>query len=157
MKTYIINPDTFQPVEIEDWKKDADPARAQLVAISRDGIENLLLVSKSYLPDGYTFEKAQEACANFKPQNAPNGLTFRAPTRHECIDLYDARFTARLDEALRLIGGDFAKRGRYHWTCERDTDPNYANLAWFSNGYYGCMSYYGMYLTLLALPVALYF
>ncbi len=42
MKTYIINPDTQKPVSIEEWAKDADPTRAQLLLV--DTGEKLSLI-----------------------------------------------------------------------------------------------------------------
>ena len=154
MKTYIVNPDNNKLVPIEDWRKDPDPKRAQLLAIETDD-DHLLLVSKSYLPCGEVdWEKAQKACAEFKPME---GITFRCPTRKECIDLYDARFQG-LDEAVELTGGNFARRkeGNWYWTAERDTDPRcVAYSAWFSYGSGGGMSYYLVYSASLALPVTL--
>lgn len=150
MKTYIINPDNNKPVSIEDWSKDADPTRARLLAIETDD-GHLLVMSKSYLPGGYTFNEAQKACADFR---ALEGLTFRCPTRKECIDLYDARFQG-LDAATELTDGNFANRDFYHWTSEKDANPNHAGNAWCSFGYYGYMGYYNLYSTHLALPVAL--
>ena len=150
MKTYIINPDNNKPVTIDEWSKEANPTRAQLLALeTEDG--HLLVMSKSYLPGDHTFEEAQKVCAEFKPID---GITFRCPTRKECIDIYDARFQG-LDEAIKLTGGDYAKRGRYHWTGDRDADPDYADYAWYSGGNYGCLDSSGMYDTSLALPVAL--
>ena len=154
MKIYIINPDNGKPVTIEDWRKDADPKRAQLLAIETDE-DHLLLMRKSYLPGEHTFEEAQKACAGFiTPEFGSTNITFRCPTRKECIDIYDARFQG-LDEAIELTGGDYAKRGRWHWTSERDSDPKYANRAWFSNGSNGCLNYNNVFNSYLALPVAL--
>ena len=151
MKTYIVNPDNNKLVPIEDWRKENDPTRAQLLAIETDD-DHLLLVSKSYLPGEHEFDEAQKACAEFKPME---GITFRCPTRKECIDLYDARFQG-LDEAVKLTGGDFARRSRYHWTAERDADPRCdANGAWYSYGSYGCMYGGNVCTTYLALPVTL--
>ena len=154
MKTYIVNPDNNKLVPIEDWRKDSDPTRAQLLAIETDD-DHLLLVSKSYLPCGEVdWEKAQKACAEFKPME---GITFRCPTRKECIDLYDARFQG-LDEAVELTGGNFAHNpdGNWYWTAERDADPKYASSAWYSGGSGGCMSVNTVvYNAGLALPVAL--
>lgn len=149
MKIYIINPDNNKPVTIEDWRKDENPTRAQLLAIETKD-ERLLIMSKSYLPGEHTFEKAQKACAAFKPIE---GITFRSPTRKECIDIYDARFQG-LDEAIKLTGGDYANRGRYHWTGDRDTYPNYARYAWFSSGNLGFILNFSMSHSYLALPVA---
>ena len=134
MKTYIINPDNNKPVSIEDWRKDKNPIRAQLLAVETDD-GHLLVLSKSYLPGLHEFDEAQKAAADFKPLE---GVTFRCPTRKDCIDLYDARFQG-LDEAVKLTGGDFCNRtdGNWFWTAERDADPRYANFAWFFYGTYG--------------------
>ena len=136
MKTYIINPDNNKPVPIEDWRNDENPTRAQLLAVETDD-GHLLVLSKSYLPGLHEFDEAQKAAADFKPLE---GVTFRCPTRKECIDLYDARFQG-LDEAVKLTGGDFCNRtdGNWFWTAERDADPRYANTAWFFSGYNGTL------------------
>ena len=141
MKTYIINPDNNKPVPIEDWRKDENPTRAQLLAVETDD-GHLLVLSKSYLPGLHEFDEAQKAAADFKPLE---GVTFRCPTRKECIDLYDARFQG-LDEAVKLTGGDFCNRtdGNWFWTAERDADPRYANGAWIFNGTYGYLNGYGV-------------
>lgn len=149
MKIYIINPDNNKPVTIDDWSKDANPTRAQLLAIeTEDG--RLLIMSKSYLPGQHTFDDAQKACAAFHPLES---ITFRAPSRKECIDIYDARFQG-LDEAIKLTGGDYAQRGRYHWTGDRNTDPKYAGNAWCSYSGNGYLRNSGMYHSVLALPIA---
>jgi len=132
MKTYIINPDNNKLVSIEDWRKETDPTRAQLLAVETDD-DHLLVINKSFLPGEYNFEEAQKAAAAFRPME---GIIFRCPTRKECIDLYDARFHG-LDEAVALTGGEFGKPGRWFWTCERDADPNYAHTAWLFGGSYG--------------------
>ena len=160
MKTYIINPDNFQPVTIEDWRKDENPTRAELLLIQRDDLPGILM-SKSYImEDGkvkrFEFEEAQKACADFHPQGA-DGLTFRAPTRKEHVDMYDARFLADLDEAIKLTGGNFATGVGAHWTSERDTDPRCNEYyAWSAYGHHGCFSYYYVCSSYLALPVVLY-
>lgn len=148
MQIYIINPDTNKPVSIEDWLKSDDPTRAQLLAIEAV-FGNLLIMSKSYLPGEHTFDEAQKACASFHPME---GIPFRAPSRKECIDIYDARFQG-LDEAIKLTGGDYAKRGN-HWTGDRDTDPNYANGAWCCYGRVCGLRYSNVCNFNLALPVA---
>lgn len=142
MKTYIINPDNNKPVPIEDWRKDKNPIRAQLLAVETDD-GHLLVLSKSYLPGLHEFDEAQKAAADFKPLE---GVTFRCPTRKECIDLYDARFQG-LDEAVKLTGGDFCNRtdGNWFWTAERDADPRYANTAWIFGGNTGTLNSYFVY------------
>lgn len=160
MKTYIINPDNFQPVTIEDWRKDENPTRAELLLIQRDDIPGILM-SKSYIMENgkvkrFEFEEAQKACADFHPKGA-DGLTFRAPTRKEHVDMYDARFLADLDEAIKLTGGNFATGVGAHWTSERDTDPRYdSSLAWYASGSGGYFNGIIMYSAFLALPVVLY-
>lgn len=140
MKTYIVNPDNNKLVSIEDWRKEEDPTRAQLLAVETDD-DHLLVMSKSFLPGEFTFEEAQEAAAAFRPME---GITFRCPTRKECIDLYDARFKGGLDEAVKLTGGEFGKPGRWFWTCERDADPNYAYYGWSFTGTYGYLNANGV-------------
>jgi len=154
MKIYIINPDTHKPVTIDEWRNDADPVRASLIAIETAEGAPLLVLRKSYLPELMNFGDAQKACADYVDTSLPD-KTFRCPTRKECIDLYDARFEG-LDEAVKLTGGDFAANYKYHWTCERDKDPRYsAHNAWYSHGIYGYMSNFNMYYSNLALPVTL--
>ena len=150
LKIFIINPDTIRPVTIDEWRKDDIPSRAQLLAIeTEDG--RLIIMRKSYLPGEYTFEDAQKACALFKPIE---NVTFRCPTRKECIDLYDARFQG-LDEAIELTGGDYAKRSRDQWTVDLDTDPNYAGYAWCCSDGIGYLDSLKMCTLFLALPVAI--
>ena len=153
MKTYIINPDTQKPVSIEEWAKDADPTRAQLLLV--DTGEKRILVRKAFLPEGEVdFDRAQELCAAYRPfPESP--FTFRAPTRKECVDLYDALFLGGLDEAVRLTGGDYGRKGKWFWTCERDADPDFASGAWCSNDGGGFLDYGNLCSTFLALPVAL--
>lgn len=153
MKTYIINPDTQKPVSVEEWAKDTDPTRAELLLV--DTGEKRILMRKAFLPCGeFKFYKAQKECAAYKPfPESP--FTFRAPTRKETLDLYDARFLGGLDEAVRLTGGDFGKNGRWYWTCEKDADPDCAYYAWCSNGSIGYLSYGYLINAYLALPVAL--
>jgi len=153
MKTYIINPDTQKPVPVEEWAKDTNPTRAELLLV--DTGEKRILMRKAFLPCGEVeFDKAQKECAAYKPfPESP--FTFRAPTRKETLDLYDARFLGGLDEAVRLTGGDFGKSGGGDWTCEEDADPDFAYSAWYSGGSVGCLYSGNLYDANLALPVAL--
>ena len=140
METFVINPDTHKPVSVAEWKKDANPTRATLLLIKTEGYS--LIIAKNCFDGYFTFEEAQKKAADFKPEGLES-LTFRCPTRKECIDLYDARFVGGLDDALKLVGGD-AMSGTI-WTCERDVDPwfarrYYAYLAWLfgsTSGYLG--------------------
>ena len=123
MDIYVINPDNNNLVPVEEWNKESDPTRAEFVAISVTG--GILVIKKKRIPDSYTFEEAEKACADLDPFC---GAAFRSPTRKECIDIYDARFQG-LDETLDLVGGD-PIRGPL-WTCELDADPGYnVHYAW---------------------------
>ena len=140
METFVINPDTHKPVSVAEWAKEKNPKRAELLLLKTEGYS--LLIAKKMFDGEYDFDKAQEKAAEYKPKGL-EGLTFRCPTRRECVDIYDARFIAGLDEALKLVGGD-AMSGAI-WTCERDVDPwfarrYYATNAWFfyqTSGYLG--------------------
>lgn len=141
MKTYIINPDTQKPVSIEEWAKDADPTRAQLLLV--DTGEKRMLVRKSFFPGEYNFKDAQEIAAAYKPfPESP--FAFRCPTRKESLDLYDARFVGGLDKAVKLTGGNFCcdPDDNWFWTCETDVDPRTnATNGWYFNGYGGALGY----------------
>ncbi len=70
-------------------------------------------------------------------QRALADIGKRSMTRHEFIDIYDARFMYDLDTAFRSIGG--APMTGFYWTCEEDLDPQYdstiAFLGSFCAGY----------------------
>ena len=142
MEIYIVNPDTGKLVTIDDWRKEEDPTRAELIAIKREGLKTLLL-AKDFV-DGdkrFTFADAQKAAAQFVLEDDPFGdkLAFRCPTRKECIDIYDARFSG-LDDARALLGGQSLKA--LFWTCDKDSDPEYtATTAWYFSGTTGTLSY----------------
>lgn len=144
MKTYIINPDTQKPVPIEEWAKDADPTRAQLLLV--DTGEKRMLVRKSFFPGEHNFKDAQEIAAAYKPfPESP--FAFRCPTRKESLDLYDARFLGGLDEAVKLTGGNFCcdPDDNWFWTCEMDVNPRYsANSGWYFIGNYGTLNNSGV-------------
>jgi len=140
MKTYIINPDTQKPVHIEEWAKDADPTRAQLLLV--DTGEKRMLVRKSFFPGEHNFKDAQKIAAAYKPfPESP--FAFRCPTRKESLDLYDARFLGGLDKAVKLTGGNFCcdPDDNWFWTCEMDVDPRLnAGGGWFFYGLFGTLS-----------------
>ena len=144
MKTYVINPDTQKPVSLEEWAKDADPTRAQLLLV--DTGEKRMLVRKSFFPGEHNFKDAQEIAAAYKPfPESP--FAFRCPTRKESLDLYDARFVGGLDEAVKLTGGNFGCNpdGNWFWTCEMDVDPRLnATNGWSFNGPAGTLSVYSV-------------
>ena len=111
----IINPDTNALVSVEDWRKEADPTRAEWIVITTDELKPFKL-HKKLAADGKAlfFKDALEA-----------GNTL---TRAQGLALYNAKYNG-LREALELIGGD-PIRG-WVWTCEADDDPQYnAASAW---------------------------
>ncbi len=125
METFVINPDTHKPVSVAEWAKEKKPKRAELLLLKTEGYS--LLIAKKMFDGEYDFDKAQEKAAEYKPKGLES-LTFRCPTRKECVDIYDARFIAGLDEALKLVGGD--AMSETIWTCERGVDP------WFARRYH---------------------
>lgn len=111
----IINPDTNALVSVEDWRKEADPTRAEWIVITTDELKPFKL-HKKLAADGkaLSFKDALEV-----------GNTL---TRAQGLALYNAKHNG-LREALELIGGD-PIRG-WVWTCEADDDPQYdATGAW---------------------------
>ena len=142
MQTFIINPDTHQPVSVAEWAKDKDPKRATLLLLKTEDYS--LIIAKKMFDGEYTFDEAQAKAAAFHPEGL-DGLTFRCPTRKECIDLYDARFICGLDEALKLVGGD-EMRGSI-WTCDKDVDERFARrygatYAWTFYQGHGTLNHY---------------
>lgn len=123
----IINPDTKAPVSLEDWKKESDPTRAEWILIETDELKPFLLHKK--LADGgrsFTFDEALKA-----------GNTL---TRAQGLALYEARYTANINDILDLIGGAHI-RG-WVWTCEEDSDPQCSGTyAWYVNLGGGLVNY----------------
>ena len=110
-------------IPVDEWVKREDPTTAQTVVLVTDS--GMLEIAKKDLPSLFNFEGAQKAAAEYR-----NG--FRCPTRHEAIEMYDARFRG-LDEAFEKIGGEPATA--VGWTSEADPDPEYNS--------YGAFVYYG--------------
>lgn len=90
----------------------------------------MLEIAKEDLPRESNFKAAQESAAKYREG-------FRCATRHEAIEMYDARFRG-LDEAFKKIGGKPATNG--YWTSEADPDPEYnSNIAFIYSGGTGDM------------------
>ena len=151
MKAYIVNPDTNQLVSIESWAKDADPTRAEHLAVKLENGVTYILPKKSL--GRFDWEAANRMAEEYHPAGF-QGLKFRLPTRKEFIDLYDARFLGGLDEAIQLVDGDIMGP-HWYWTSERDANPNYASSAWFFYGLYGFANAYYFCIGSQAVPVAL--
>ena len=153
-KILILNPDTKQFVQLEDWKKVEDPTRSGVVAI--DTPYYRIAINKTFLGERMSFEEAQEMAASICILGQP----CRCPRRNECNYIYDARFNG-LDEALKLIGGDSIDNKSW-WTCEADADPFFwsasryiANGFWYFYGINGYANNSSLNLSYRCLPVVL--
>lgn len=128
---------------LDEWTKREDPTTAQTVVLVTDS--GMLEIAKEDLPIEFNFKVAQKAAAKYRKG-------FRCATRHEAIEMYDARFRG-LDEAFEKIGGKPAIN--IYWTSEADPDPeNNSNLAFFYGGYAGLVYYNSKYGTLAVRPVS---
>ena len=82
---------------------------------------------------GFKFKiyKKDLAPANYEGANrAAAEFGCRLPDRIEFITLYNAIYTADLNDILLAIGGDTLKG--WYWTYESDEDPQYnATNAWY--------------------------
>ena len=129
---------------MEDWAKQPNRESAQFVALKTD--QCAIKIAKNDIDGEFKFDNAQRAAAEF-------GDGFRNATRHESIEMYDARFVG-LDEAFRIIGG-IPIDGCWRWTCEQDTDPDFSsNRAFFYSGHSGNVNYTNKYCALSVRPVA---
>lgn len=104
---------------LDEWMKRKDPTTAQTVVLVTDS--GMLEIAKEDLPGEFNFEGAQKAAAEYREG-------FRCATRHEAIEMYDARFRG-LDEAFKKIGGKPATN--VYWTSEADPDPEYNSSSAF--------------------------
>ena len=108
---------------LDEWMQQAHPENAQTVVLVTD--LGMLEIAKEDLPSRIDFEGAQKVAAEYR-------AGFRCPTRHEAIEMYDARFRG-LDEAFKKIGGKPAMT--IGWTNEADPDPEYnSNTAFIYHG-----------------------
>lgn len=128
---------------LDEWLQQAHPETAQTVVLVTD--RGMLEIAKEDLPGGFNFEGAQKAAAEYRKG-------FRCPTRHEAIEMYDARFRG-LDEAFKKIGGEPATT--IGWTSEADPDPeHHSNYAFVYGGYTGSVGYSNKYGTYAVRPVS---
>ena len=126
----IYIPDDLRKLfTVDEWMQRAHPKTARTVVLVTDS--GMLEIAKKDLRDEFDFEDAQKAAAKY-------GDGFRCATRHEAIEMYDARFRG-LDEAFKKIGGKPAT-GVY-WTSETSSNPEYGSrFAFVYNGYTGGMA-----------------
>ena len=130
-------------IPVDEWVKREDPTAAQAVVLVTDF--GMLEIAKGDLPGGFNFEGAQKAAAEYRKG-------FRCPTRHEAIEMYDARFRG-LDEALKKIGGKPITT--IGWTSEADPDPEYNSVSAFVyGGSTGCVVSSSKYDALAVRPVS---
>lgn len=128
---------------LDEWMKRKDPTTAQTVVLVTDS--GMLEIAKEDLPGEFNFEDAQKAAAEYREG-------FRCATRHEAIEMYDARFRG-LDEAFEKIGGKPATN--VYWTSEADPDPECnSNYAFIYYGFTGIMSNSYKYTTNAVRPVS---
>ena len=128
---------------LDEWLQQAHPETAQTVVLVTD--RGMLEIAKEDLPGEFNFEGAQKAAAEYREG-------FRCPTRHEAIEMYDARFRG-LDEAFKKIGGEPATT--IGWTSEADPDPEYnSSNAFIYSGGSGSASNYYKYSTHAVRPVS---
>lgn len=130
-------------IPVDEWVKREDPTAAQAVVLVTDF--GMLEIAKGDLPGGFNFEGAQKAAAEYRKG-------FRCPTRHEAIEMYDARFRG-LDEAFKKIGGEPATT--IGWTSEADPDPEFhSRYAFFYYGFAGNVGGSNKYSTNAVRPVS---
>lgn len=124
----IFDPENSALVPVAEWAKREDPTKAQCVAIAREDGSVLLVAKDDILDDNRypvhaPYDCAVELARNFNPESLYRSgkryERFRLPTRHECLEIYDARFQG-LDEAIKLIGGSDLER--WAW-IEESTGP----------------------------------
>ena len=138
---YVYNPDTGSFVQADEWLKDADPTRTQLVGIKTD--RGMLVLEKKDLGE-HTFAKAQAVAEAHKVKGFDQG--FRCPTRRETIDIQDA-VEDGLHDLIDAIGGD-SMIGDWIWTSERFAEDGWfarryaANNAWIFSGASGILTTY---------------
>lgn len=130
-------------IPVDEWVKREDTTTAQTVVLVTNF--GMLEIAKEDLPGRFNFEGAQKAASEYRKG-------FRCPTRHEAIEMYDARFRG-LDEAFKKIGGEPATT--IGWTSEADPDPEYnSNSAFVYSGYSGCVFSNYKYSTYAVRPVS---
>lgn len=147
----IINPDNGEIVSVDEWRKEQNPTRASVVCLNIGG-RVWLAIAKCDVEGGkYSFKRANDIASKVTFDGC-NGAAFRLPTRHECIDIYAARF-AGLDDALSLIGGD--PLTRWFWTGDLDTDPEFDDdFAFAFYGYFGTFEFTNTYSAYAVRPVS---
>ena len=150
MKVEIKEPYIY--TEVAGWMRPFEELKSEgfvdlksldyLIIKTHDG--KFLKIWKKNLPV-QEWKDAQVAAAN------TIGMGWRCPTRHECIDIYDARFKG-LDDAMKEIGGDTLKE--LYWTSEADSAPQcHASNAVVFNGTTGYLGTYDKFYQCSVRPI----
>ena len=128
---------------IDEWMQRAHPETARTVVLVTDF--GMLEIAKKDLPGRFNFEDAQKAATEYREG-------FRCPTRHEAIEMYDAR-TRGLDEAFEKIGGEPATT--IGWTSEADPASEFNHYYAFDyNGDVGNVNFNNKYNASAVRPVS---
>jgi hypothetical protein len=148
MKIGIINPDNNTFTSVDQWKKDPEPKRANLIAIINNEA-NHLVFAKKYLPRKTTYGKVQSMIDRFGAKGAD--LKFRLPTRKECLDIYDASLTDEFKDALELLHGNLLQNTEI-WTQDLIEDTE-GVFNWTFNMLFGTLNFEGELFKAGILPV----
>ena len=140
---FIVHPDDGSWFTPEQWKERAekdgfDPTSAHWIAIVNEFGQKFLLHKNQIKEGSDDSDKKVEFKFNEALEKA-KALDGATGTRKQWIDVYEAIYTAGLNDALELIGGDKIT-GKWYWTQEKDSDQSYANGAWVFYGAYGYLS-----------------
>ena len=131
---FVVDPSTGEHVPAEEWRKREDKTTAEWVGIrNENGI--LFCIRKKELNEGKDL-KWDEAHKMMDTDAGEN-----LGRRKWWCDVYDAIYTAGLNDLLEEIGGDRI-RDKYYWTEDKDVDPSYSYYAWIFNGNYGLLYYH---------------
>ena len=130
---FVVDPATGEHVPAEEWRKREDKTAAEWVGIrNENGI--LFCIRKKELNEGKDL-KWDEAHKMMDTDAGEN-----LGRRKWWCDVYDAIYTAGLNDLLVEIGGDRI-RDKFYWTEDKDVDPSYSNYAWVFYGYSGHLYY----------------
>jgi excisionase family DNA binding protein len=131
---FVVDPSTGEHVPAEEWRKREDKTTAEWVGIrNENGI--LFCIRKKELNEGKDL-KWDEAHKMMDTDAGEN-----LGRRKWWCDVYDAIYTAGLNDLLVEIGGDRI-RDKFYWTEDKDVDPSSSAYAWLFYGYVGGLNYY---------------
>jgi len=130
---FVVDPVTGEHVPADEWRKREDKTAAEWVGIrNENGI--LFCIRKKELNGGKDL-KWDEAHKMMDTDAGEN-----LGRRKWWCDVYDAIYTAGLNDLLVEIGGDRIQ-GKWYWTEDKDVDPSNSYSAWIFNGNGGYLNY----------------